>query len=181
LLLCAGAGAAGAQPPDSASAAPARRIAAARSPEERDRFELGVDAMEGFFDVGGSFAYRRYLGERWPLERSIMGELTGTRKSHLVAGTMSAYWLFRPINSYRAGWRIRPLIEGGPGAHVVFQAASLEGFDRSIYKAQTYLKMHAYGGFEWIVTKNLGLVVRGRFSVPSHRPLDYAQAAILLR
>jgi len=69
-----------------------------------------VGVMEGFFDVGGSFAYRFYVGERWPFERSIMGEITGTGKDHITEGTLSAYWLFRPLNSYRMTWRIRPLV-----------------------------------------------------------------------
>ena len=182
-------GVADAQAPDSTAASavadstagPAQRQATQRPPGERGRFELGVGVMEGFFDVGGSFAYRFYVGERWPFERSIMGEITGTGKDHITEGTLSAYWLFRPLNSYRMTWRIRPLVEAGIGGHLVLQAASLEGFERSVYGAQVYLKAHAYGGFEWIITRKVGLLVRGRLSVPSHHPLDYAQAAILLR
>ena len=185
-------GAACAQPlPDSTAAAPAdttarqeppaRFKAPPRSAEERDRFELGVGVMKGFFDFGGSLAYRRYIGERWPLERTIMGELTGTKRGYLTEGTLSGYWLFRPLRSYRMSWRIRPIAEAGPGGHVVFQAAKLEGFARSVYKAHAYLKMHAYGGVEILATHKWGFLVRGRFSVPSHKPLDYAQAAIFLR
>lgn len=137
--------------------------------------------MQGFFDVGGSFAYRRYLGERWPFERAIMGELTGTKKSYLTEGTLSVFWLFRPLRSYRTSRRIRPIIEGGPGGHLVFQGAKVEGFDRSAYKAHVYLKTHAYAGVEVLATRRWGFLVRGRVSVPSHKPLDYAQAAIFLR
>jgi hypothetical protein len=170
-------------PPDTTALPqpPAKHVTPPRSSEERDRFELGVSVMEGFFDVGGSFAYRRYIGERWPFERTIMAELTGTKKEYLTEGALSVYWFFRPIRSYRMSWRIRPIIEGGPGGHLVFQTAKIEGFDRSAYDAHVYLKAHAYAGVEFLATRRWGFLVRGRLSVPSHQPLDYAQAAIFLR
>ena len=178
-----------ASPPDTAAIAPtaaivppaAKQIAPPRSGEETDRFELGVGAMGGFFDVGGSFAYRRYLGERWPFERTVMCELTGTKRSHITEGTVSTYWLFRPLRSYSMSRKIRPLIEAGPGAHLVFQAADIEGFARSAYEAHVYIKTHAYAGVEVLATRRWGFLVRGRVSIPSHQPLDYAQAAIFLR
>lgn len=152
-----------------------------RTGEELDRFELGVGAMQGFFDVTGSFGYRRFLSERGPFERSIMGELTGTTKSQLTEGTLSAYFLFRPLGSYRQSWHLRPLFEFGPAGHLVVQAASIEGFHRTNYQEKVYLKTHAYAGFEALVTNRFGFLIRGRLSVPSHHPFDYAQAAVFLR
>ncbi len=152
-----------------------------RTGEEQDRIELGVGTVEGFFDVTGSLGYRRFLSERGAFERSFMGELTGTAKDQLTEGIASAYLLFRPLGSYRQTWRIRPLIEGGPGVHLVVQAASIDGFTRTNYRAHAYVKTHAYGGFEILATRRLGFLVRGRFSVPGYHPFDYAQAAIFLR
>jgi hypothetical protein len=152
-----------------------------RTGEERDRVELGAGVVQGFFDVVGSLGYRRFIGQRGAFERSFHGELTGTAKEHLTEGIASAYLLFRPIGSYRQTWRIRPLIEGGPGLHLVVQAASIEGFQRTNYKAHAYIKSHAYGGFEILVMNRLGFLVRGRLSIPSRHPFDYAQAAIFLR
>jgi len=181
LLACGTACRAGTQ--DSTATTPPPRPAASprRTGEEQDRFELGVGAVQGFFDVTGSLAYRRFLNERGPFERSVMAELTGTTKSQLSEGMVSLYVFFRPAATYRQSWRIRPLIEFGPGVHTVVQVASLEGFNRSSYKGKLYVKSHAYVGFEVLATKRLGFLVRGRMSAPSHHPFDYAQAAILLR
>ena len=110
-----------------------------------------------------------------------MGELTGSTKNQLREGIVSGYMLFRPSASYRQSWRIRPLLEGGPGGHLVVQAASIEGFSRTNYRAHFYVKTHVYGGVEILVLNRLGFLVRGRFSAPSHHPFDYAQAAIFLR
>ena len=152
-----------------------------RTGEETDRFELGVGVVHGFFDAVGSFAYRRLIGQSSKFEESIMGELTGTSKQQLTEGAFAAYLLLRPVKSYRESSRIRPLVEFGPGLHTVVQVASLEGLNRTRYKSQLYLKTHVYGGIEAIVTRRLGFLVRGRVSYPSHRPFDYAQAAILFR
>jgi hypothetical protein len=152
-----------------------------RTSEETGRFELGAGVVHGFFDAVGSFGYRRFIGEGRVFEENVMGELTGTRKAQLTEGVFSAYVLLRPVNSYRESARIRPLFEFGPGFHTVVQVASLEGLNRTRYKSQLYLKTHAYGGFEAILTRRWGFLVRGRVSFPSHRPFDYAQAAILLR
>jgi len=166
---------------DSTTTAPRVTSTFGRTGEEQDRFELGIGAVQGFFDVTGSFAYRRFLNERGPFERSVMGELTGTAKSQLTEGAVSIYVLLRPTGSYRQGWRIRPLFEFGPGVHTVVQVASLEGFNRTSYKGAFYVKSHAYAGFEALATNRLGLLIRGRMSVPSHHPFDYAQAAVFLR
>jgi hypothetical protein len=152
-----------------------------RTSEEIDRFELGAGVVHGFFDAVGSLGYRRFIGEGHRFERSIMGELTGTSKDQLTEGVFSAYLLFRPSKSYKESWRVRPLVEAGPGFHTTVQVASLEGLNRTRYKAQVYLKTHAYGGFEALLSRRLGFLVRGRVSYPSHRPFDYAQAAILFR
>ncbi|MBI4364775.1 MAG: hypothetical protein HY568_05030 [Candidatus Latescibacteria bacterium] len=152
-----------------------------RTGEERDRVEAGAGVVAGYFDVVGSLGYRRFIGERGPFERSLQAELTGASKAHLTEGIASLYLFFRPERSYRQAWRIRPLLEGGPGLHLVVQAASIEGFRRTNYKAHAYIKSHAYGGVEILVTNRLGVLVRGRFSVPSDHPFDYAQAAIFLR
>ena len=152
-----------------------------RTPEERDRFEIGGGVVQGFFDAVGSFGYRRFLGQGPVFESHFMGELTGTGRAQLTEGALGVYALLRPIKSYRESWRLRPLIEAGPGVHTVVQVASLEGLDKSRYKAHVYIKTHAYFGFEALFSPRFGLVARGRLSVPSHRPFDYAQAAILLR
>jgi hypothetical protein len=152
-----------------------------RTGEELDRFELGAAVVRGFFDAVGTFAYRRSLSVGRTFEPSIMGELAGTAKDQLTEGAFSAYLLLRPVKSFRESWRIRPLIEAGPGFHTVVQVASLEGLNRTRYKAHVYVKTHAYAGFELLATPRLGFLVRGRMSVPSHRPFDYAQAAIFLR
>jgi len=152
-----------------------------RTGEEVDRFELGIGAPEGFFDVAGTFGYRRFLSARGGLERTFFGEATGTAKSQITEGALSAFFLLRPAATYRQSWRVRPLLEAGPGAHLVVQAASIEGFNRTNYHAKVYVKTHAYGGFEALLTQRWGFLVRGRFSAPSHHPFDYAQAAVFLR
>jgi len=152
-----------------------------RTGEEMDRFELGGGVVQGFFDAVGSVGYRRFLGQGPAFEQSLMAELTGTAKDQLTEGVFSLYVLLRPSLTYKESWRIRPLVEFGSGFHTVVQAASLEGLNRTRYKAHVYVKTHAYAGFEALVTRRVGFLVRGRLSIPSHRPFDYAQAAILFR
>lgn len=152
-----------------------------RTGEETDRFELGAGVVRGFFDAVGSFGYRRFVGEGPVFESSVMGELTGTTKDQLTEGVFSVYVLLRPMKTYRESWRLRPLVEAGPGVHVVLQGASLEGLNKTRFKSEVYLKTHLYVGFEALATRKWGFLVRGRGSIPSHRPLDYAQAAIFLR
>jgi hypothetical protein len=168
-------------PPRVPSEAPRVTSTPRRTGEEIDRFEVGGGVVRGFFDAVGSFGYRRYLGQTHVFEENLMGELTGTAKNQLTEGVFSAYLLLRPLKSYRQSRRLRPLVEFGPGFHTVFQVASLDGLNRTRYKSEVYLKTHVYGGFEALATRRLGLVVRGRVSYPSHRPFDYAQAAVLLR
>jgi hypothetical protein len=152
-----------------------------RASGERDRFEFGAGVVKGFFDANGTFAYRRFLSERHSLERSIMVEVSGTAKNQLTEGVASFHLLLRPAATYRQSWRLRPLLEFGPAVHTVVQGASLEGLNRTRFKARVYAKTHGYAGFEALITNRLGLLVRGRVSIPSHSAFDYAQAAIFLR
>jgi hypothetical protein len=170
-------------PPHAPAPAAAGRVTSTfrRTGEERDRFEAGAGVVRGFFDVNGTFAYRRFLSEGRTVERSIMGEVSGSSKAQLTEGVASFYLLLRPVATYRQSWRLRPLLEIGPAFHTVVQGAVLEGLNRTRYKAHVYLKTHGYAGFEVLATRKLGFLVRGRMSVPSHRPFDYAQAAIFLR
>ena len=149
--------------------------------EERDRFEVGAAVPDGYFDVVGTFAYRRFIHESGQFEQSMQIEVTGMKKDYLIEGSLSLYYFLRPLITYRPEWRVRPLLEFGPGAHLVVQAADIIGFTETSYRARSYLKTHAYGGVEFLVTRKFGILVRGRLSVPAHHPLDYAQAAILLR
>ena len=173
---------ASAQPDSTQTESHARvRSVLTRTGEEQDRFEIGGGVVKGFFDEAGSFGYRRFLRQGAILEVNLMGELTGMSKDQLTEGAFGAYVLLRPVQSYHESWRIRPLVEGGPALHTVVQAATLEGLGRTRYKAQVYVKSHVYFGVEALLTRKFGLVLRQRFSTPSHRPFDYAQAAILLR
>lgn len=152
-----------------------------RTPEERDRLEFGAAIPNGYFDVLGTFAYRRFIREGGPFEQSMQLELAGGVQDYLSEGSISLYYFLRPLKSYREEWRIRPLVEVGPGTHLVVQVADVEGFAETSFHAEVYLKAHVYGGAEFLLTPKLGFLIRGRFSVPAHHPLDYAQAAILLR
>lgn len=152
-----------------------------RTGEETHRFELGGGVVRGFFGAVGSLGYRKFLGQGPVFEQTFMGELTGTAKDQLTEGAFAAYLMMRPSFSYRESWRVRPLVEFGPGIHTVVQVATLQDLNRTRYKAHVYFKTHAYAGFEALLSGRLGFLARGRMSVPSHRPFDYAQAAIFLR
>jgi len=152
-----------------------------RTPEERDRIELGAAMPDDYFDVLGTFGYRRFIRERAPFEQSIQIEVAAGKKDYLTEGALSLYYLFRPLKSYRESWKLRPLLEAGPGAHVVVQSAELTGLNETSFHAHAYLKAHLYGGAEYLLTRRVGFLVRGRITVPAHRPADYAQAAIFLR
>jgi len=149
--------------------------------EERDRFELGAATPEGYFDVLGTFAYRRFMYESHAFEESMQLEATAGKKGYLTEGTLSLYYFFRPLVSFRPEWRIRPLLEFGPGGHISVQSADIVGFTDRSFHAAGYLKTHAYAGGEFQLSRKVGFLLRGRMSVPAHNPLDYAQAAILLR
>jgi hypothetical protein len=152
-----------------------------RTTEERDRFELGVAVPEGYFDFLGTFAYRRFIHESTAFDQSMHVEVTGMTQGYLKEGTLSLYYFFRPLLTYRQEWRLRPLLEFGPGVHLAVQSADVVGFSETAFHAKAYLKTHVYAGVEYLLTRRVGFLVRGRLSVPTHRPLDYAQAAIFLR
>jgi hypothetical protein len=140
-----------------------------------------VAIPQGYFDLLGTAAYRRLIRTRNPFEQTLKIEITGGGNGYLVEGSMSAYYLFRPIRSYRQSWRIRPLVEVGPGFHWVFESASIEGFGEYSYHSRAYLKLHGYLGAEFLVTHKFGFLLCGRVTIPDHQPLDYAQAAIFFR
>jgi hypothetical protein len=152
-----------------------------RTGEERDRLELGVAVPRGDFDFLGTFGYRRFIREGGPFEQSMMLEVGAAAKDHITEGSLSLYYFFRPLRSYKQEWKLRPIFEVGPGAHVVVQSADIDGFDDSAFHSQGYLKTHVYVGFELLLGQKLGILARGRASIPEHKPLDYAQAAIFLR
>jgi len=148
---------------------------------DRDRFEWGVAAVQGFFDGLGTFGYRRYVREGGPFQQNIALELQGGTKDYLSEGAFSLLYLFRPLRTFRPEWRVRPLLEAGPGAHLVVQVADIEGFDDTGFHTKVYLKMHAYAGVEAMLSRRWGILIRGRLTTPADRPLDYAQAAIFFR
>jgi hypothetical protein len=152
-----------------------------RTSEELDRFELGAAIPHGYFNVLGTFAYRRFIHESSAFEQSMQVEVTGTKLDYLTEGTLSLFYFLRPLFSYRQEWRLRPLLEIGPGAHLSIQVADIEGFSETAFRTRSYLKTHAYAGFECLLSRRFGFLVRGRLTVPEHHPLDYAQAAIFLR
>ena len=168
---------------DSVGVAPATPRSQAEDAQrlDRDRFEWGVAAVQGYFDWLGTFAYRRFLREGGPFQQNIVIELEAGKKDYLSEGAVSLLYLFRPIRTFRPEWRIRPLLEVGPGAHLVIQVANIEGFDDTGFHSHAYGKMHAYAGVEALISRRWGILLRGRFTTPADRPLDYAQAAIFLR
>lgn len=148
---------------------------------DRDRFEFGVAVVEGYFDWLGTFGYRRFLREGGPFQQNLVLELEAGKKGYLSEGAFSFLYLFRPLHTFHPEWRIRPLLEAGPGAHLVIQVADIEGFSDTGFHTKVYGKLHAYAGFEALVGRRWGILVRGRLVAPADRPLDYAQAAIFLR
>jgi len=148
---------------------------------DRDRFEWGVAAVQGYFDWLGTFAYRHYVRETGPFQQNIAIELAGAKKDYLSEGSASLLYLFRPLRTFHPEWRFRPLLEFGPGAHLVVQVANIEGFADTGFHTNAYAKIHAYAGFETLLGRRWGILLRGRFTTPADRPLDYAQAAIFLR
>ncbi len=175
-------------PDASAQSEPAPPPTPAPSPDltdderlDRDRFEWGVAAVQGYFDGLGTFGYRRYLREGGPFQQNIALELQAGKKDYLSEGAFSLFYLFRPLRTFRPASRIRPLLEAGPGAHLVVQVADIEGFDDTGFHTKAYLKMHAYAGFEALLSRRWGILVRGRLTTPADRPFDYAQAAIFFR
>jgi hypothetical protein len=185
LLGCIAASPARAQPPPGEEPIERPRHAPPRSTydpgPDRDRFEMGAASAQGYFDVLGTFGYRCFVRERTGWIQTLHVEATGTNKGYLGEGSTSVYYFFRPRVFDRPRWLVRPILEGGPGAHLVVQGAHIRGMNETAFHAQTYVKGHLYGGFEVLASERLGLLVRGRMSLPARHPFDYAQAAIFLR
>lgn len=180
--FCLMSGSARAQLPAEPKAEPPRvQSTISRTSEEVDRFEFGVALPDDYFDILGSVGYRRFLREGGPFEQSLQIELAAGKKDYLFDAAASVYYLFRPLRSYREEWRLRPLIEVGPGAHLDIQIAEIEGFDETAFHGRGYLKMHGFLGVEWLIGRSLGIMAKGRVGIPNHHPFDYAQAAIFLR
>lgn len=159
------------------------RARAARSAVGRDahRFEIGAAVAEGPFDALGTLAFHRYVRRGGPFENWIHVELSGTAAPYLNEGAVSAAYLIRPLFLIRREGIIRPILEAGPAGHLVVQVAEVRDFDETVFHARAYLKTHAFAGFDLRLGGGWGLVARGRFTVPAHRPFDYAQIAFFFR
>lgn len=166
--------------PDTIRAAPTRPVRGPVGPD-RDRFELGAAVVSGPFDLLGTFAYHRFIRSGGPFEQWVHLEATGGSAGYLKEGTLSVGYLARPLRTIRRRGPIQPILEAGPAGHLVVQSADVEGFGESANHAHGYMKIHGYAGFDLLLGTRLGLVARGRLSVPAHRPLDYAQIALFLR
>jgi hypothetical protein len=148
---------------------------------DKDRLELGAAMVDGPFDVLGTLGYHRIVRVSGPFEQAVHVELSGGAVDNLKEGSASVGYFLRPLLTFRRSSKLRPLLEFGPAGHLSVQVADIEGFGETAFHAHGYLKSHAYAGFEALLGNRWGLVVRGRFSVPAHHPLDYAQAAVFLR
>jgi hypothetical protein len=90
-------------------------------------------------------------------------------------------FVIRPTRLMRQNWPIRPIVEFGPAGHLVVQTADIRGFNQTAFHNHIYLKTHGYVGFDIPFGSRLGLVARGRLTIPTHGPFDYAQIALFLR
>lgn len=162
---------------DSAAAAATRAILAT----DRDRFEFGVATPEDYFDWLGTFGYRRRLSVDPRFEHWLQLELAMGYKEYLSEGATSAYWFIRPRVLTRRHWKVRPVIEGGVGTHLVVQFADLVGFDDWASHSRAFARGHGVLGLETDLPGRFGLALRGRITIPSHRPLDYAQLVLFLK
>jgi len=170
-------------PPDTTQAPPARNV---RDPRRalglgNDRFEIGAAIADGPFDVLGTFAYHRFLRQGGPFENWVHVEVSGAATTYLNEGAVSGAFLLRPLLFIRRDGRLQPIVEVGPAGHIVVQVAEVQGFDETAFHTHFYLKTHAYAGFDLGLSRRWGLVARGRFTVPAHKPLDYAQIALFFR
>jgi hypothetical protein len=149
---------------------------------DKDRFELGAAVVSGPFDAIGTFGYHRFLRQGGnPFEFWMHLELAGGGRGYLREGAASVAVLMRPTFAIHRDWPIRPILEFGPAGHVVMQVAEIRGFGENSFHTHAYLKTHGYAGFDIPLGARVGLVARGRISIPAHRPLDYAQIALFLR
>jgi len=166
------------------AAAPALAQSPADSTEDardRDRLELGAAVVSGPFDALGTFGYHRLLRRDTSFEWLVHVELSGGSAGNLREGAGSVAILFRPTRFIHRDWPIRPILEFGPGGHLVFQSADVRGFGETAFHTHVYLKTHVYAGFDIPLSSRVGLVTRGRLTVPTHKALDYAQIALFLR
>ena len=170
-------------PPDTsvtASPSSARRARAALG-RDTQRFEIGAAIADAPFDALGTIAYHRYVRAGGPFENWIHVELAGGRTTYLDEGAASAAFLVRPLLFIRRQGSIQPILEAGPAGHLVVQVAEVQDFGETVFHAHAYLKGHAYAGFDLHLGGGWGIVARGRFTVPAHRPFDYAQIAVFFR
>jgi len=146
-----------------------------------DRIELGVAMPEGYFDWLGTFGYRRRVLADTRFQHYVHAEVTYGKKDYLSEGSMSVAWYLRPERFWHPEWGVRPVLEGGIGAHVVVQFADLVGLDDWSSHARAFVKGHLVAGAETDLSNRVGLAVRGQFSIPTHHPLDSAQLVLFLR
>lgn len=170
-----------------AMAASDSALAAGREPtraeraDDRSRFEFGAAMPEGYFDWLGTFGYRRRLITDTRFQHWLHAEAMFGTKDYLSEGAVSAAWFIRPLALWRPEWRVRPVVEGGIGGYIVVQFADIVGFDDWSSHARAFVKGHAVAGFETDLSSRWGIAVRGRFTIPANRPLDYAQVVLFLR
>ena len=147
----------------------------------RGRVELGVAMPEGYFDWLGTLGYRRNVLTDARFEHWLQIEAMFGTKDYLSEGAASVAWYVRPLALWRPEWRIRPVVEGGIGGYIVVQFADIVGFEDWSSHARAFVKGHAVAGLETNLSDRLGLAIRGRFTIPASRPLDYAQLVLFLR
>ena len=145
------------------------------------RFEFGAAMPEGYFDWLGTFGYRRRLFTDTRFQHWLHAEAMFGKKDYLSEGAGSAAWFIRPLAFWRPERRIRPVVELGAGGYVVVQFADIVGFDDWSSHARAFIKGHAVAGLETDLSNRWGIALRGRFTIPASRPLDYAQVVLFLR
>jgi hypothetical protein len=148
---------------------------------DRDRFEFGMAMPEGYFDWLGTLGYRRLLVTDSRFQHWLQAEGMFGKKDYLSEGAASAAWFIRPLALWRPERKIRPVVEGGIAGYVVVQFADIVGFGDWSSHARAFVKGHAVAGFETDLSGRWGLALRGRFTIPASRPLDYAQVVLFLR
>jgi hypothetical protein len=170
-----------------AMAASDSALAEAKSPGRaarsgaNSRFEFGAAMPKGYFDWLGTVGYRHRVLTDMRFEHWLQAEATFGKKDYLSEGSASVAWFIRPLVFWRPGWRIRPVVEGGISGTIVVQFADIEGFNDWSSHARGYVKSHLVGGLETDLSGRWGIALRGRFTIPASRPLDYAQVVLFLR
>lgn len=152
-----------------------------RTVTDPDRLELGIAFPEDYFDWLGTFGYRRRVKTDTRFQHWLHAELGFGTKDYLSEGSVSVAWMIRPKAFWHPEWRIRPVLEFGASANLVVQFADIVGFDDWSSHGRGFAKSHAVAGVETSLGDRFGLAVRGRFTIPAHRPLDYAQVVLFFR